>query len=110
MANSDIIHRMLRIIDDHESGRIKSSEGERDFESHMQALESIGLTEIRIARDLTYRLVTSWFDDGDEQFGSDDDVATIRADMRAFLRSLPGAMVDEQSDAPKSPVVREFES
>ncbi len=110
MANSDIIRRMLQIVDNHESGRIRSTDLERDFETHMQALESIRLNEIRMARSLTYRLVTSWFDDGDEQFGSDADVAIVRADIRAFLRSLPGAMADKQSDPPKSPVGREFES
>jgi hypothetical protein len=103
MANSDIVWRMLQIIDDHEAGRITSSEAEHEIENHMQAMERIGLPEIHQSRNLTYRLVTSWFRDGDEEYGVEEDAADVRAKMRDFLRSLPGADVGEQNDARERP-------
>lgn len=52
MANSDIVHRMLRLIDDHEACRDTSS----DVEQHMQALEKIDLREIHQSHNLTHRI------------------------------------------------------
>ena len=103
MANSDIVRRMRQIIDDHEAGRITSSDVEREIEKHMQALEGIGLPEIHESRNLTYRLVTSWFNDGDEQYGNEEDVADVRAKMRDFFRALPDANIGEQDDARERP-------
>jgi hypothetical protein len=51
MVNSDIVRRILQIIGDHESGRLTSSDVAREIETHMQALEKIGLDEIRESRD-----------------------------------------------------------
>ena len=101
MANSDIVRRMLRMIDDHEAGRITSSDVERVIEDHMQSLEKIGLTEIRESRELTARLVYSRFTDADVDFGDKKDAADIREEMRRFFRSLPDAEDDEQNDAPE---------
>lgn len=101
MANSDVVRRMLQIIDDHEAGRVTSSDVEREIENHMQALEKIGLDEIRESRDLTHRLVYSWFTDGDVDFGDEEDAAAIRNEMRNFFRSLPDAKVAEQTHAPE---------
>ena len=89
MANSDIVRRMLRLIDDHEAGRLTSSDVEREVEQHMRALEKIDLREIHQSRDLTHRLVTAWFNDGDERFGADEDAVSVREEMRKFFRSLP---------------------
>jgi hypothetical protein len=103
MAHSDIVRRMLQIIDDHEAGRITSSDVERGIENHMQAMEGIGLPEIHESRNLTYRLVISWFNNGDEQYGNEEDAAGVRAKMRDFFRALPDAHVGEQNDARERP-------
>jgi hypothetical protein len=101
---------MLQIVDDHEAGRITSSEVEHEIENHMQAMERIGLPEIHQSRNLTYRLVTSWFTDGDEEFGVEEDVAEVRVKMRDFFRSLPGANVGEQSGEPEPPITPDLKS
>ena len=82
---------MLALLADHESRLISTHDFEKAIEFHMQALDSIDLATIRNARDLTYRLVTSDFTDGDEVFSSNIDAATVRADFRKFLATLPGA-------------------
>jgi hypothetical protein len=46
-------------------------------------------------------LDTSWFTDGEEEFGDAKDAATVREEMRRFFRALPDAEVDEQTHAPE---------
>ena len=94
MANSDIVRRMVRIIDDHEAGRISSSDVEREIENHMKALEKIGLSEIHESRDLTYRLVKSWVCHGNDEFGVEENTASVHEAMRQFFRALPDVQGD----------------
>ena len=94
MANSDIIRRMLQLVDRHESGSLTSVEVECAFEYHMSALEQIGSREIDASRDLTYRLVEADLsENGDDNFEIEEDTTQVRAEMRNFLQSLPGAKI-----------------
>lgn len=110
MANSDIVRRMLQIVGNHEAGRITSSDVEREIENCMQALEKIDLHEIHESRVLTYRLVTAWFCDGDEQFGAEEDATTVRGEMRTFFRSLLVAEADEQGGEREPPMTGDLRS
>jgi hypothetical protein len=110
MANSDVVRRMLQIIDDHEDGRITSSDVEREIENHMQALEKVDLRKIHESRDLTHRLVTAWFCDGDEQFGAEADAASVREEMRKFLRSLPDGNVTNKACEREPPMTRDLKA
>ena len=93
MANSDIIRRMLALVDGHELGSRTSDEVETEIENHMNALEQVGLRDLHASRELAYRLVIADLSEIGDGFEIQEDATQVRAEMRDFLRSLPGAEV-----------------
>lgn len=89
MANRDIIARMSAILDDYEAGRVRPDDVARSIQFHIEALEALPYKRIKEADHLCYRLVTSHLVDGEEEFIGEEDVATVLADFRKFLVSLP---------------------
>lgn len=79
---------MMRVLDDYEGNLITPERVEQSLESHMQALEGIGLSSIQRVRTLTYRLVAAHLSDGELEFKDDERVADVIAELRGFLRSL----------------------
>ncbi len=91
MANSDLIMRMENILDDYEAGRISPERAGQSLESHMQALEGIGLASVHQIRTFAHRLLAAHLSDGEQEFKDDERVATVLAELRSFLRTLPVA-------------------
>lgn len=89
MANSDIIASMLRVVDDYESGHLSPDEVEKSLEFHMQALEGIALRNIHMTRTFAHRLVAAHLSDGSMEFRDAERTATVLAELRDLLRSLP---------------------
>ncbi len=88
MANCDIIARMGAILDDYEAGRVRPLDVERSIQFYMEALEGLPYKRIKEADHLCYRLVSAHMVDG-EEFIDEEDVATVLADFRRSLASLP---------------------
>lgn len=80
---------MLRVVDDYEAGRISPEQVENSLESHMQALEGIGLSSIHQTRTFSHRLVSAHLSDGEMEFKDDERVEAVIAELRTFIRSLP---------------------
>ena len=87
---------MMRVLDDYEGKLITPERVEQSLESHMQALEGIGLSSIHKVRTLTYRLVAAHLSDGELEFKNDEKVADVLAELRDFLRSLS---IESKSDS-----------
>ncbi len=100
MAIASLISRMLHAVDEYEAGRLSSEQVERFIESHMEGLERIGLREVHESRRLCHRLVVAHCSVGEEEFIDTEQVSVVVAELRRFLRSLPGGQDAEPSIAP----------
>jgi hypothetical protein len=89
MANSDIIARMEGILDEYEAGRLRADDVERSIEFHIEALEALPYSRIKEASSLCARLVGALPTDESADFVGTEDIATVLANFRQFLASLP---------------------
>jgi hypothetical protein len=89
MANRDIIVRMEAILDEYEAGRVSALDVERSIQSHIEALEALPYSRIKDADYLCSRLVKALPTGEASEFLGGEDAATVLADLRKFLASLP---------------------
>ena len=80
---------MLEVLDKFESGSLTSTQVEESMDFHAEALERIGMKEITAIRELSYQLVVSDLDAGDEDDIDAPDVKDILKRYREFLKKLP---------------------
>lgn len=89
MSNASITHRIQGIVESYQAKSLTAPQFEEALEGSMDALERIPTRHIHEMRRLTYRLVTSDFSDGEEEFYSAESVEAVIKDLRAFISELP---------------------
>ena len=89
MSNTRIIENMKDVLNMYKNKNYSATEVESTLENYLEALDRIQQKEIDQLRQLTYKLVTSDFTMGEEEFTDEPKVEEVLLELEQFIENLP---------------------